>query len=55
MATHEALYLRDPDDNGLELAWDRPPQAWPRRPDGSLIFTTERLDIDDLLGEGPPA
>jgi catechol 2,3-dioxygenase len=53
--THEALYLRDPDDNGLELAWDRPPEAWTRRPDGSLVFTTERLDIDDLLREGPPA
>lgn len=53
--THEALYLRDPDDNGLELAWDRPPEAWPRHPDGSLAMITVRLDLDDLLKEEPLA
>jgi catechol 2,3-dioxygenase len=49
--THEALYLRDADDNGLELAWDRPPEAWPRNPDGSLAMKTEWLDVEDLLRE----
>lgn len=53
--THEALYLRDPDDNGLELAWDRPPEEWPRQADGSLVFKTEWLDLEDLLKEEPPA
>jgi len=45
----EALYLRDPDDNGVELYWDRPKQQWPRKPDGSLAMFTQRLDIEDLL------
>jgi catechol 2,3-dioxygenase len=45
----EALYLRDPDDNGVELYWDRPKEQWPRQPDGSLAMFTRRLDIDDLL------
>jgi catechol 2,3-dioxygenase len=53
--THEALYLRDPDDNGLELAWDRPPEAWPQNPDGSLAIKTEWLDVEDLLKEAPLA
>jgi catechol 2,3-dioxygenase len=47
--THEALYLRDPDENGLEFAWDRPIDEWPRHPDGSLNLFTEWLDIDSLL------
>ena len=47
--THEALYLRDPDENGLELAWDRPIEEWPHRPDGSLDMFTKWLDIDSLL------
>jgi catechol 2,3-dioxygenase len=47
----EALYLRDPDGNGVELAWDRPPEAWPRDSDGSLAMTTRALDLDDLLAE----
>src|SRR5262245_14130010 len=47
--THEALYLRDPDENGLELAWDRPIAEWPRLPDGSLDMVTKWLDIDSLL------
>lgn len=49
----QALYLRDPDDNGVEMYWDRPPEAWPRRPDGALAMATQRLDLDDLLREAP--
>jgi catechol 2,3-dioxygenase len=45
----EALYLRDPDDNGVELYWDRPKEEWPRTPDGGLNMVTERLDLEDLL------
>jgi catechol 2,3-dioxygenase len=45
----EALYLRDPDENGVELYCDRPKEQWPRNPDGSLAMFTHRLDIDDLL------
>ena len=53
--THEAIYLHDPDHNGIELAWDRDPSAWPRRGD-ALAFVTRRLDFDGLLGElGAPA
>jgi len=48
----EALYLRDPDHNGVELYWDRPADAWPRAPDGSLAMFTRRLDLDGLLREG---
>ena len=47
----EALYLRDPDGNGVELYWDRPQAAWPRTPDGDLAMFTRRLDLDDLLNE----
>ena len=45
----EALYLRDPDENGVELYWDRPKEQWPRKPDGTLAMFTRRLDLDDLL------
>ncbi len=45
----EALYLRDHDENGVELYWDRPKETWPRGPDGSLAMFTHRLDLDDLL------
>jgi catechol 2,3-dioxygenase len=45
----EALYLRDPDENGVELYWDRPEQAWPRTADGKLAMVTERLDLNELL------
>ena len=45
----EALYLRDPDDNGVELYRDRPEAEWPRAPDGTLAMFTRRLDLDDLL------
>src|SRR3982750_3349499 len=47
----EALYLRDPDDNGVELYWDRPPEAWPRSPTGELAMFTRRLDLNGLLKE----
>jgi catechol 2,3-dioxygenase len=47
----EALYLRDPDDNGVELYWDRPKEMWPQKPDGSLKMFTHPLDLHDLLGE----
>ena len=49
----EALYLRDPDQNGVELYWDRPPADWPRTADGMLDMFTRRLDLDDLLREPP--
>jgi len=45
----EALYLRDPDGNGVELYWDRPTEAWPRQPDGSLAMFTRPLDLGALL------
>src|SRR6266850_3029718 len=47
----EALYLRDPDQNGVELYWDRPLDAWPRTPDGGLAMFTRRLDLEGLLQE----
>lgn len=50
--THEALYLRDPDGNGLELAWDRPEDQWPKDKDGHLSFSGKRLDLEGLLKEG---
>lgn len=45
----EALYLRDPDDNGVELYWDRPQAEWPRTPDGGLAMFTRPLDLESLL------
>jgi catechol 2,3-dioxygenase len=45
----EALYLRDPDQNGIELYWDRPKEQWPRNPDGALAMTTGPLDLADLI------
>ena len=47
----EALYLRDPDDNGVELYWDRPRQEWPRGADGGLAMFTKPLDLRALLAE----
>lgn len=61
----EALYLRDPDNNGVELYWDRPRDEWPVTPDGKLAMFTRHLDLHSLLqaahadepvrdvGEGP--
>lgn len=45
----EALYLHDPDFNGIELYWDKPESQWPRKPDGSLAMVTERLDLNALI------
>lgn len=45
----EALYLHDPDFNGIELYWDKPESEWPRTPDGSLAMVTERLDLNELI------
>lgn len=50
----QALYLRDPDENGVELYWDRPQEEWPRNADGELAMVTERLDLHDLLRELEP-
>ncbi len=47
----EALYLRDPDGNGVEFYWDRPPAEWPRTPDGRLQMFTRPLDVDALLND----
>ncbi len=47
----EALYLRDPDENGVELYWDRPNEEWPRTPEGEISMFTRRLDLSDLLKE----
>ncbi len=44
-----ALYLRDPDENGVELYWDKPPNQWPRGPDGKLAMMNARVDLKDLL------
>ena len=49
----EAIYLRDPDDNGVELYCDRPKEQWPRSPDGGVAMFTHRLDLDGLLKEAP--
>lgn len=47
----EALYLRDPDGNGVELYWDRPEAEWPRDADGGLAMVSLRLDLKSLLAE----
>ena len=47
----EAIYLRDPDDNGIELYRDRPEEEWPRAPDGSMAMVSEPLDLHALLAE----
>ena len=49
----EALYLIDPDHNGVELYWDRPRAAWPRTPTGDLAMVTLPLDLQSLLAEAP--
>lgn len=47
----EALYLDDPDKNGVELYWDRPTNQWPKKVDGSLEMYTRKLDLNGLLRE----
>jgi catechol 2,3-dioxygenase len=51
----EALYLRDPDQNGVELYWDRPRDLWPRNAEGEITMYTAPLDLDSLLREPEPA
>jgi catechol 2,3-dioxygenase len=48
----EALYLRDPDQNGVELYWDRPASEWPRDRNGQFLMVSEPLDLNDLLAQG---
>jgi catechol 2,3-dioxygenase len=47
----QAIYLNDPDQNGVELYWDRPKEQWPLTEDGGINMITEALDMDDLLSE----
>ncbi len=47
----EALYLNDPDGNGVELYWDKPREVWPKQADGSLEMYTRPLDLGSLLAE----
>jgi catechol 2,3-dioxygenase len=47
----EAIYLNDPDQNGVELYWDRPQEEWPRQADGSIEMYTHSLDLHNLLRE----
>jgi catechol 2,3-dioxygenase len=49
----EAIYLRDPDENGVELYWDRPEEQWPRTPAGELAMHTLPLDLQALLATAP--
>ena len=51
----EALYLRDPDQNGVELYWDRPEALWPRNANGNVNMKTEPLDLPNLLAEAKAA
>ena len=51
----EALYLHDPDQNGLELYWDRPKEQWPRTADGAIEMYTHPLDLRKLLADAPPS
>jgi catechol 2,3-dioxygenase len=47
----QALYMNDPDGNGVELYWDRPRSEWPRSSDGNIAMVTEELDLQELLAE----
>jgi catechol 2,3-dioxygenase len=47
----EAIYLRDPDENGIELYWDRPREEWPRPAEGGVAMFTAPLDVEGLLAE----
>ena len=51
----EAIYLRDPDQNGIELYRDRPQEEWPRTPEGEFTMFTRPLDVQALLDENPDA
>ena len=45
----QAVYLDDPDGNGVEMSWDRPREEWPRAPDGSLLLVNEPLELESIL------
>lgn len=47
----EALYLNDPDENGVELYWDRPKELWPRKDDGSIEMFTHAMNLQSLINE----
>jgi catechol 2,3-dioxygenase len=47
----EAIYLDDPDGNGVELYWDKPKEQWPVDANGNLVMVSDRLDLEGLLGE----
>ena len=47
----EAIYLNDPDNNGVELYWDRPREEWPRDAEGNISMSTDPLDVEGLLNE----
>lgn len=49
--TQEALYLRDPEENGVELYWDRPESEWPLDAEGNIQFSNKFFDLTDLLAE----
>jgi catechol 2,3-dioxygenase len=51
----QAVYLRDPDQNGVELYWDKPEADWPRTPQGELRMVNARLDVDALRAEASEA
>jgi catechol 2,3-dioxygenase len=51
----EALYLRDPDENGVELYWDRPKELWPRDAEGGIAMYTRALNLDGLLADADDA
>jgi catechol 2,3-dioxygenase len=51
----EALYLRDPDGNGVELYWDRPEAQWPRKADGTISMRSDPLNLQNLLAEAKAA
>jgi catechol 2,3-dioxygenase len=50
----EAIYMNDPDGNGIELYWDKPKEQWPLDDTGKLMMTTERLDVEGLLALNSP-
>jgi catechol 2,3-dioxygenase len=45
----EAIYLNDPDNNGVELYWDKPKEQWPKDEKGKLLMISDALDLNDLL------
>ena len=49
----EAIYLSDPDKNGIELYWDRPVESWPKKADGSLEMYSKPLDLENLISDAP--